>query len=221
MTRVKWLKVSDGFGRGRVKELAKALSEKSYSDEKSLGFIVDELRNDYLKSRYISKRVVKQKIETPFGECFDQELISYDTTKFIISSTGPGLELIDPPRSTSEYFNQLSLSSNFQISFSEISVDIKAWLKNITVKDGCVVVLKSFECKEIKLGESLRGTLVVSGAGNIEDEIRSLLGKRVYSLKRVKMAVNGCDVTISSNCSAQIGYGDYESIVRLLRDSIP
>jgi hypothetical protein len=53
---------------------------------------------NHLASRYILKRIVKQQIETLFGEVIDNEFISYDTTRFRVSDTRPGIELITPPQ---------------------------------------------------------------------------------------------------------------------------
>lgn len=221
MTRIKWLNFTNNTESKNFRSFSKLLKNLNYSDEVSSGFLIDELRGDYLASRFISKNVIKQQVETPFGELLDQEFVSYLTTRFLLSDIGPGIELIDPPRSISTFLNQLSFATNFQISISELKVDLKKWIKGISQHSEFPLVLKSFECRDIKLNDNLIGSLSVSGSGEIEREIKVILGNKKYSLKRVKLAIGGCSIVLSDNCSAQISGGDKEHISNILRSAIP
>ena len=98
MNRLKWQKSTNNSDSLDFKKLSKLLLRKRYEDDATSGFLIDELMPNHLASRYILKRIVKQQIETLFGEVIDNEFISYDTTRFRVSDTRPGIELITPPQ---------------------------------------------------------------------------------------------------------------------------
>lgn len=221
MTRIKWLSLVNRAGATDYAKFSRLLSKHAYSDDYASGFLIDELRSDYLQARYVSKRVVKQNIETPFGDIIDQEFVSYDITQFRISKNGPGIELVNSPRSITAFLNQLALVANFQIGVNDLTVNLKEWVTNISENSGSDILMQSFECKDIQLGKNLVATLSVSGSGNIEKEIEGMLKDKRYTLKRVKLTIDGCNIVLSNNCSVQIGSGDVEHITELLRSSIP
>ncbi len=98
---------------------------------------------------------------------------------------------------------------------------MKKWIFNISKESEWPLTPKSFECRDIQLGTNLIGSLSISGSGNIEKEIKEMLGNRRYTLKRGKLAINENNVVLSNKCSAQIGSGDNDGVSQILRNALP
>lgn len=218
MNRIKWLHYTNKSKTKNLKKLSSLLAKHSYTEKNSYGFLIDEVRKNHMISRYIIKRIIKREYDTPFGDIIEQEFLSYETTKFRLDDNGPGLELINPPRSITGFINKFSMITEFKITIKEPEIDLEKWLLNIS--NSCEIKINSMEYKDIQLTKNLLGKLHVSGKGDIEVFVNNFLKNKNRVLKKATLTINGNNAIISNNGSAHITNDD-EDIIKILRETIP
>lgn len=216
--RCKWYKAD--FGGMQLEWIADSFRSMPYTDKHSRGFIIDEYRSENLSARYITKKIINNVLLSPFGDELHQSYVSYEVTRFRLLADGKWLEIYDAPRSSIEFFNQLSLATNFRISVSDIMTDVKIWTDNLKLNNPSLVNIISIECIDLMLGDNVKGSLSVSGGGDVEEKLNRFMGKTPYAIKSIKVELNKHPIVITSNSSASSSRGLSDFHFSMLRDGL-
>lgn len=202
MVRYKWLNFLTPLKD--YSEFAKLLSSRVYNDENGHGFLIDELREDYIHARFIRKINIVEELTSPAGEKFQQSYTSYESIKFQIGNETPGILLINPPQSLTSFINELGILTNFSSPISTKTIDLSVWTNFLqTTLDEQITIL-AMDCSGIIFKDGATGKMHLSNPNGIDPTYNTYLGSRKYDVKKVKLKIGDNIVQLSHTGLASI-----------------
>jgi hypothetical protein len=170
--------------RNNFQNIAKAIKNNLYNDEREKGFVLEQTRHEMIKGIYYRKNTYDVISKDPHGNEIINNNIKYDAINFCLSNSSTGVEIINPPRSSIFFFNELSYFSDFNIVIKKLNIDILDLIHRIESALTLLYITK-IVLSDIHLSEGVTENLVISGK---QDVRRYLTDLKQYNLKRVQIA---------------------------------
>lgn len=220
MSRYKWFRAEWPFP---MRTLAERLKAKSFGDGSSDGFVIDRLRDDFIEARYVERVEYTDKVVDPFGKELSFERVEFKQWEFRASSTGPGLELLDAPRSTQGLVSRLTEASDFALAISPLSVNVLAWAASFQELAKVSGIVDSLQVGALELERGILAKTVIKGDRDVREACTLLTKGKRYSLEKVQLRLQGTknDVILLTNLgSAKVDVDDPSELVVALRQSL-
>lgn len=173
-----------------IDSLAKEMSSNRFTPESGHGFILDIVREDFIKGRYVEKLVSTETIADPYGNEYTQSITFYQTCNFFISTTPPELEILNSPKNTQSFLSALSEASFFNIAVAPIKVDALLWAKLFLGENSKEYTVESIQVGSLKLNESVTAKSVVKGKNNVIEACQTLANGKPINYEKVKIKSN-------------------------------
>lgn len=180
--RLRWYALS--LTRATLRNLGGSIAQVEYTPKRGHGFVLDEVRPNYLVGSHVERTEREFITRDPFGEESRQTVTVYVHTKFRLSTDAPGLEVVDPPRSVQFMISQLAVMTDFTLTVSPITVDPLKWVESIE-SEGVTGVVRRLEYSDIVFGARTRGALRLDGDTDVRAAGVKILGKRERFVRRV------------------------------------
>jgi hypothetical protein len=173
-----------------ISKLATELKSKPYGDDTPNGFVLDKLRPDSLHGRYIERIELTEEIIDPFGKSQTFQRIEFRQCKFIASTTGPGLELIDPPRSTQGLISAFISASGYQLVLKPVSLDVMKWVicyRNIRNERQSDSVIDYMQVGGVTLSGGVTSKVVFNGKKDVLGAASEMMDGKSYVVEKTRL----------------------------------
>lgn len=220
--RLKWFRLP--IERPQLRNLANAMTGLPYNARRGHGFVLSEVRPSSISGRHVEK--VEREIAgiDPFGEETKQTITTFVHSLFTVSTSAPGLEVVDAPRSLKMLISQLSALADFEVALTEVDVDPIDWLSHIEAHDVRAVV-KEVEYADIAFRGGTTGALTVRGATDVRDAGNKIVGDRPKVVRRVEARIQRAtlpliDIALERDGRAQVPAEALDTFTGLLRTAL-
>lgn len=222
MKRYRWLNASWPIS---IRLLGKRIKARSFGSDVSHGFVVDRIRDDLLEGRYIERLQYTDTVVDPFGTEMQFERVEFHQSFFRASTQGPGLELLNPPRSVQMLLNQLSEATDFEVAITPQKVDVFAWGARFQKLSATSVIVDSLQINALELESGIDAKVVVKGDRDVRAACTAMTGTRRFTMEKIQLRfpkpLSGT-IVLSNTASASLGVDDpQERLLQALRDSLP
>jgi hypothetical protein len=170
--------------KNNFQRIAKAIKINSYSDERTKGFVLEQTRHEMIKGIFYRRNVYDVISKDPYGKEIINNNIKYDAINFCLSNTSTGVEIINPPRSSMFFFNELSYFSDFDIVIKKLDIDVLDLIHRVESMLTLLYVTKMV-LSDIHLSEGVTENLVISGTQDVRKYLTDL---KQYNLKKVQIS---------------------------------
>ncbi|MDR2409165.1 MAG: hypothetical protein LBE13_13770 [Bacteroidales bacterium] len=164
--------------------IAKAIKNNLYNDERTKGFVLEQTRHDMIKGIYYRKNTYDVISKDPHGNEIINNNIKYDAIKFCLSNSSTGVEIINPPRSSIFFFNELSYFSDFNVVIKKLNIDVLDLIHRIESTLTLLYITK-IVLSDIHLSEGVTENLVISGKQDVRKYLADL---KQYNLKKIQIS---------------------------------
>ncbi|WP_139379418.1 hypothetical protein [Zoogloea sp. LCSB751] len=209
-----------------IHTLAERVQERSFAKDKSSGFILERVRNEFFEARYIERYEFHETIEDPFGNELTFDRLEFRQTLFRATSAWPGLELVDAPRSSQSLLSQLLELTRFELSVTPLNVDILLWAESLQEVVGIPVVIDSIQLGALHIDEGVNAKIILKGEKDVRTACKELTGGRTHTVEKIQCRILQGDlrslVLLSNNAAVKIeGAQSSDEILAALRASLP
>lgn len=190
-----------------IRELSRRLKRRNFSPESGHGFIIDRVRDNYLEARYIEQIKYTDIVIDPFGKEFSFDRIEFRQTLFRATEYGPGLELINAPRSLQPLMNRLSESVDFEIAINSISVDVLSWSEFFESLCGLSFVVNSLQIGELEIETGINAKILLKGSRDVRIASCNLTNNKKHKVEKLQLQLSkphGGTVTLSATGSVSV-----------------
>lgn len=220
MIRYRWVEAKWPFS---MRTLAKKMKEHSFVQESASGFIVDRARDSIIEARYVERHNLVDRVTSPFGVEVEYERVEYRECEFVASQEGPGLELVEAPRSTQSMLSHLVEICDFELSVSPLIVDVKLWAAY--VRDGCDLPtwVDSIQIGSLDLAKGVSAKALIKGSTDVGASLKRLAEGKSYKVEKIRIRTREdqpSTIVLSSSGSASINVYDNPHIAHVVRSSI-
>jgi hypothetical protein len=196
----------------------KAVHSNLYNDEQAKGFVLEETRNERIKGIYYKKFIYDLTSRDPYGKEIVNKNIKYDAINFSLSNCSTGIEIINPPRSSVFFLNELSNFSDFNIVIKKPHLDVMELVQKIESSLALLYVTR-IVLSDIQLSEGITENLLISGTKDVRRYLTSL---KQYNLKKVQISYQNNNNIFKSEISSN-GYiicddRDKEFLINVVRE---
>lgn len=221
MSRYRWLKVEWPFS---IRVLAKRLKTIPFSEASAHGFVIDRVRDDFLEARYIERVEFTDNVVDPFGKEMTFERVEFRQCAFRASTAGPGLELLDAPRTVQNLLSRLTELADFSIAVVPITVDALAWTQAFQKIALLESIVDSLQIGALQLEDGIVAKAVLKGDRDVRASCSALTGKRKFTLEKVQLRIgppNTGSIVLAQTGSAKLDLDDPSGkLLAALRDSL-
>ncbi|MCM2438473.1 hypothetical protein HGO34_01920 [Agrobacterium vitis] len=217
--RVRWYGLRTEL---RTNVIAAHLKKMPYRDGSPDGFVVEQLRPNFIDACLIQRLQTTHETIDPFGHQEKFELVEYLRTHFRISPDTSSLELRDPGRTGSRLISRLMEALNHRFSIEETSIDPLAWATRFREIVGVYGSIERVQIGSVAIADSAVGQLLVKGSGDIADAAIKFIAPADYSLEKVQLRFRSTRGSISfqRNASVILSSSFDEQWMDALRDSL-
>lgn len=222
MKKFRWFKVE---WPSSIRVLAKRIALRAFSEDSGHGFFVDRVRDDFLEARYVEKIEYTDVVIDPFGNELKFDRIEFRHTLFRASSSAPGLELIDPPRSVQALMNRLSEAVDFEVAITPVAVDVLRWAK-LFQESGCVSAdIDSLQIGALEIEKGIVAKVLIKGDRDVRAACDTLTHDRKFTIEKVQLRLvapyRRATVVLSGSGSATFSSeGSAEELLAPLRATL-
>jgi hypothetical protein len=170
--------------KNNFQRIAKTIKNNLYNNERAKGFVLEQTRHEMIKGIYYRKNVYDIISKDPYGSEIVNKNIRYDTIDFCLSNSNTGVEIINPPRSSIFFFNELSYFSDFSIVIKKLNIDILDLIRRIEPTLALLYITK-IVLSDIYLSEGVTENLVISGKQDVRKYLTDL---KQYNLKKIQIS---------------------------------
>lgn len=221
MIRRRWLRARWPFA---MRVLVERLRSQQFTSETQNGFIVDKFRADSVECRFIERQEISQIVESPLGHKTVYERTEFREIVFMaVSGDSPGLEIANPPRSVSLFLSRLSEVCDFEVSISEVKVDVINWCAQLAEILGRPIDIVSCQLRDIKIAENVTATAIVKGGSDVRAAAHFLTNGVPYINDKIKVQIHGSpsqSLVLTRQASVVLDGNAPESLVGSLRQSL-
>lgn len=218
-TRVKWFSLP--IDRPKLRALADAMSATPYTAKRGHGFVLSEVRPTWIAGRHVERTEREVSGVDPFGEEVKQTLTVFVHTAFTVSTSAPGLEIVDAPRSIKMLLGQISALSKFDLTVAELDTDPLVWLGRLE-KEKLRTRVRELEYVDIAFRGGTTGMLTIRGKEDVRDAGQKIVGERPKQVNRVDAVIENdalpaTDITLERHGRAQVPpevLGDLRQVLR-------
>lgn len=207
-----------------MRTLARRLKDMSFSEPLSVGFVVDRVRDEFIEARYIERLEFDEEVVDPFGKEQTYHRIEYKQTRFRAAVEGPGLELIDPSRSSQAFFGRLAEACEFSLAVAALDIDVVAWSKSLqrNLRSSGTVDFLQIGALELDIG--VVGKVVLRGNADVLATGTRLVAGRKHSVERLQIrlgAQHTTPVLLTSSAAVKLDREPSDELLAALRTSLP
>lgn len=185
-TRVKWFTLP--IDRAKLRALADAMKGSVYTAKRGHGFVLTDVRPTSVSGSHI-ERTEREVVGTdPFGADIKQTLTVFIHSTFTITTSAPGLEVVDAPRSIKMLLGQISALSQFSLTVTEIEVDPLVWIAQLE-KEKLQIQVKELEYVDIAFKGGTTGSLTVRGRSDVREAGQKIVGERPKQVHRLDASI--------------------------------
>ncbi len=184
MKRLRWYKVE---WPSSIRELAKRIKLRIFDDESGHGFLIDRVRDDFLEARYVERVEFTDVVIDPFGKELKFERVEFRNTLFRASSSSPGLELIDPPRSVQALMNRLSEAVDFEVAITPAVIDVLSWSTVLQSAGGVVASVDSLQIGALEIEPGIVAKVLIKGDRDVRTACATLTSDRKFAIEKVQL----------------------------------
>jgi hypothetical protein len=217
--RVRWYGLQTDL---ETSAIAAHLKNMPYRDGSPDGFVVEQLRPNFLEACLIQRLQTTYETTDPFGHRENYEIVEYLRTHFRISPEIASLELRDPGRTGSRLVNRLVEALDHRFTIEESVIDPLAWANRFREIVGVYGSIERVQIGSVAIAESAVGQVLVKGSGDIADAAIKFVAPAKYSLEKVQLKFRAARGSISfqKNASVLISSNIDEQWMNALRDSL-
>lgn len=184
MKRFRWFQVR---WPSSIRVLAKRIAKRTFNEESGHGFLIDRVRDDFLEARYVEKIEYTDLVTDPFGNELQFERVEFRNTLFRASSSEPGLELINPPRSVQSLMNRLSEAVDFEVAISPVTLDVLKWAKLFQQSGGVSADIDSLQIGALEIDKGILAKVIIKGDRDVRAACDALTLERNYAIEKAQL----------------------------------
>ncbi|WP_235185262.1 hypothetical protein [Cupriavidus sp. SK-3] len=206
-----------------MRTLAKRFKTKPFDDASTDGFVIDRVRDDFVEARYVERVEYTDKVVDPFGKELAFDRVEFKQCEFRAATTGPGLELMDAPRSTQGLVSRLTEVSDFALAISPLSLDVLAWAGLFQELSGVTGIVDVLQIGALEVERGILAKAVIKGEKDVREASTSLTKGKRYTLEKVQLRLQGAHrgtVLLTNVGAAKIDVDDPGEMVAALRQSL-
>jgi hypothetical protein len=222
MNRISWYSCK-GLTSQKFKLLVRALLDNEFVENSVTGFRIEDARSEWVSGEYIEKTRFVESFIDPFGNDVEIPRLRFDVLKFQIFPTFPQIQLINPPRSSKNFLNEISRLLGFGVAIEIANPSLKKWIEEISAH------CEDFEVKrvlysEILIDSGIIGTLAVSGEGDVREGAKVFVGSKPSKMTKISFKATDAFGTycceLSKNGRASVSGGDEIEVIEFLRNTL-
>lgn len=184
MKRFRWFRAE---WPSSIRALAKRIGMRTFNEESGHGFFVDRVRDDFLEARYVEKIEYTDVVVDPFGKELKFDRVEFRHTLFRASSSAPGLELIDPPRSVQALMNRLSEAVDFEVAITPVVVDVLRWATLFQESGGVSADIDSLQIGALEIEKGIVAKVLIKGDRDVRAACDALTHDRKFAIEKVQL----------------------------------
>lgn len=162
-----------------------------FSDTQNPGFELLEIKNDFVKARYIEKIEVLERVSDPFGVSQEVLTVRYVYFDFTVSAVGSGVSLVKifrPPLSLKNFISTVSLALDHAASVSKVSFDLRKIYEAISKNpDINRLLVSKVSASQIPIGNDSVAKVEVVSTGDALLELLKTYSNPYVRLDRLSM----------------------------------
>lgn len=218
MSRHRWLRAKWPI---TIRALAKNLKAKPFGNEQMEGFVIDRIRDDFLEARYIERFLYIENVVDPFGREQSFERLEFRQCEFRATNSGPGLELIDAPKSVQGLISRLTEATNFSLSINPLSIDVMKWSALFQNKLNISTIVDSLQIGALLLTPGISAKAVLKGEKDVLEAAVALTKGRPYSIEKIQLRTERRGTVLLTNSAiAKVDVDNSDEIIEILRNSL-
>lgn len=208
----RWFRFS---GKFNIESLSENLKKFKFNinDESSQGFIVEILRDKYIKCKFVEKIVLSRELEFPDQEPIIENYTKLQIIDFFIEENY--LRIDTPSKSYLSLFNSIALATNFSYSISQIDICLNKFILSIGEYFDKHEIIYA-DINEVKLSRNVNARIAIQGEKDINGILERILkhnGAKIISFKLIVFnRSEPIKLSISHNARIKCLQGDLESI---------
>jgi hypothetical protein len=184
--------------KNNFQKIAEAIKNNLYNNERAKGFVLEQTRHEMIKGVYYRQNIYDIVSKDPYGNEIVSNNIKYDAISFRLSNCNTGVEIINPPRSSAFFFNELSYFSDFNIVIKKLNIDVLELINRIESILTLLYVTKVV-LSDIHLSEGVTENLAISGTRDIRKHLTEL---NQYHLKKAQILYQNNNIFFKSELSS-------------------
>lgn len=207
-----------------MRVLAKRLRVKAFDGEQDGGFVLDRVRDDFLDARFVEKIEYDDTVTDPFGVDAIFHRVEYRSCEFKAAVTGPGLELVDAPRSVQTMISRLAEVNDFSLAISPLSVNVLDWASEVQQRLNAVGVVDSLQLGAMELASNIQAKAVIKGSVDVLGATQALVSGKKHVVEKVQirfMRPKRFTVLLTNNGAARFDQEPSEEMLFIVRASLP
>jgi hypothetical protein len=182
---------------------------RTFSEESAHGFFVDRVRDDFLEARYVEKIEYTDVVVDPFGKELKFDRVEFRHTLFRASSSVPGLELIDYPRSVQPLMNRLSEAVDFEVAITPVEVDVLKWAMLFQESGDVSADIDSLQIGSLEIEKGIVAKVLIKGDRDVRVACDALTHDRKFAIEKAQLRLASpyrrTTVVLSGTGSAAFG----------------
>jgi hypothetical protein len=223
LQRVKWMRVKTEL---KLNDLYEYFLSKSFNEENGYGFFDVNSNDSCVEAVYVEKESVSLQYTDPFGEDFEQTVISFNQFNFRIEMMGKDIFLLsvtNPPKSIKKFLDRISSRFDYAVTFSLINLDISKILSFLE-RNVAVTLFKVGRVKVsgLRFTDDSTGCIELVSKGNAMSDLADNVNEKKFVIDKVKATyvINNKRVNFEVSKSGLLSTdGDEEDIFYLSRSA--
>ncbi|WP_196857152.1 hypothetical protein [Janthinobacterium sp. CAN_S1] len=206
-----------------MRVMAKRLMSQAFDENSVDGFVIDRVRDGFVEARYIERVEFTDTITDPFGNELLYPRIDFRTCEFRISQDGPGLELIDSPRSTQGMLSRLAEAADFSLAVTPLKVDVLAWANLLQSVADIDMLVDSLQIGSMELERDIIAKIIIKGSRDVRDAATVLTNGKRHNLEKIQLRLLGKwkgTILLTNVGGAKIDVDSRDETTVLLRDAL-
>jgi hypothetical protein len=203
-----------------LRRLAEAMQGRQYGRKRAAGFMLEEVRRDYITGRFIERVEWDDDVEDPVGGTVSVHRVELRQVQFRVASSSPELEVSDSSRALKSFVEHLSEAVGVDLRLVELSVPPDAWLAQLEAQSRKVVVV-SIVAGGIAASNNVLASVGLAGTEDVRRLLKRFTDGRPFSIQRLVAVISepAGKVELTRNGRALLSDGG-SALVTLLRDSL-
>ncbi|WP_163006122.1 hypothetical protein [Methylobacterium brachiatum] len=186
MIRHRWIRAQWPID---MRTLASRLGKLEYKSDAQAGFILGRARADIVEGRFVERVSVSERVVNPFGgeQLFDR--VEFRIAEFRATDGDHGLEIINPPRSTTMFLNHLSEACDDALALEAMDINPLLWGASISDQLGEQCRFLSLQLSKLSLSETVSAQIVLNGTSDVRPYLEDLTRGRKFLIDKVKIEI--------------------------------
>lgn len=221
MKRYRWLNAQWPIS---MRVLANRLKLKAFEEEQPEGFVLDRVRDNFLEARFVERIEYDDLVVDPFGKELRFHRVVFRKCEFRASVVGPGLELIDAPRSVQTMVSRLAEASSFSLAISPISVNVLSWAQRLQTGLNAIATVDSIQIGAVELSKGVMAKAVIRGSSDVLAAANKLVDGKRHIIEKVQLRLAGTKrvaVLLTNSGVARFDSEPSDDLLLAVRSALP